>query len=71
MLILDFKGEHDYLWERKGLMFGVRKVFMTAEDGEGVMLISEPLNETESIQHQLLAERNSKELNMYLMTSVH
>ena len=28
-------------------MFGVRKVFMTAEDREGIMLISEPSNETE------------------------
>ena len=44
------------------LRFGVRKDVMTTEDGKGVMLVSEPPNETESIQYQILAERNSRDL---------
>jgi len=60
--MLESNGGNDYLRERKGLNFGVRKAFMTTEDGEGVMLVPELPNETESIQHQILAERNSRDL---------
>ena len=60
--MLESNGGNDYLRERKGLSFGVRKAFMTTEDGEGVILVPEPPNETESIQHQILAERNSRGL---------
>ena len=47
---------------RKGLSFGVRKAFMATEDREGVILVPDPPNETESIQHNFLAERNSRDL---------
>ena len=44
------------------LRFGVRKDVMTTEDEKGVMLVPEPPNETESIQYQFFAERNSRDL---------
>ena len=56
--MLDSKGGNDYIRERKGLSFGMRNPFMTTEDEEGVMLVPEPPNETKSIQHQILTERN-------------
>ena len=40
--ILDSNGGNDYLRKRKGLSFGMRKAFMTTEDGEGVMLVPDP-----------------------------
>ena len=60
--MLDSNGGNDYLRERKVLRFGVKKDVMTTEDGKGVMLVPEPPNKTESIQYQILAERNSRDL---------
>ena len=60
--MLKSKGRNDYLRERKELSFGVRKAFMTTEDGEGAMLVPTPLNKTASIQHQILVECNSRDL---------
>ena len=60
--MLDSNGGNYYLRERKVLRFGVKKDVMTTEDEKGVMLVPEPPNETESIQYQILAERNSRDL---------
>ena len=38
---LECDGDSYYLSERKGISFGVRKTYMTAADGEGVMLVPE------------------------------
>ena len=46
--------------ERKGLSFGVRKTFMTMEDGSGVVLVPEPPNEAEDAQQQVLSARRMK-----------
>lgn len=59
---LDSKGGNDCLRERKGLIFEVRNLFTTTENRRGVMSVLDPPNEKESIQHQLLAEHNSREL---------
>ena len=53
--MLDSNGGNDYLRERKGLSFGVRKAFMASEDREGVILVPDPPNETESIQHNFFS----------------
>ena len=60
--MLENDGGNDYLRERKGLSFGVRKAFMTTEDGEGVMLVPEPTVEVEGAHQQILAERGMKHL---------
>ena len=58
--MLENEGRNDYLRERKGLLFGVRKAFMTTEDGEEVMLVPEPMVEEEGTHTLILAERGTK-----------
>ena len=48
--------------EKERVEFKCEKGFITTEDGEGVILVPDPPNETESIQLQTLADRNSRDL---------
>ena len=60
--MLNSKRGNDYLREKKGLSFGMKKDFMTTEDEEGVMIVPEPPNEIKIIQHQISVKRNSRDL---------
>ena len=41
LVILDNKGDINYLSERGGISFGIRKCFMTSPEGDGVVMVPE------------------------------
>lgn len=54
--ILACNGGNDYLSERKGMSFGIRKSCVTTEDRDGVVLIQDPANDfDETAQGRILA----------------
>ena len=56
--ILKHKGDNNYLSEKGGLSFGIRKTFIPDEDGEGVIAIdSAPANEADTITGNFLMEQ--------------
>ena len=59
-VILENNGGNDYLWVRNGLLFGVRKLFMTTDDGKGVVLVPEPIVGSKGSQQQVLTARGMK-----------
>ena len=61
--ILAHNGDNTYLREKNGMTFGVRKMFVPDEDGEGVIPIDlAPQTEGETVQGVFLSERNVKNL---------
>lgn len=61
--ILAHNGDNTYLRERKGMTFGIRKMFVPDEDGEGVIPIPlAPQTEGETVQGLFLSERNVRNL---------
>ena len=64
--VLSCKGDNNYLSDRKGLSFGVRKHYFPTEDGEGVVSVDVLLSASsyeESAQNQVLTRsaRQAKE----------
>ena len=57
--IIEYKGDNNYLSERKGMHFGVRKTFISNEKGDGVTVIPLQIREGESIQCKVVADRVS------------
>ena len=53
LAILDNKGDNNYLSERGGISFGIRKCFMTSPEGDGVIMVPEPQREGESNQEEI------------------
>ena len=51
---------NDCLRERKGLLFDIRKAFITTEDGEEVMLVPKAMVEAEGAQQYILTARKIK-----------
>ena len=52
--IFEHKSDNNYLTERKGISFGVRIIFVTTPEGDGVVMVPEPLYGGESEQDQLI-----------------
>ena len=62
MAILDNKGDNNYLSERGGISFGIRKKIMTSLEGDGVIMVPEPQREGESIQEEILNHMRIRKL---------
>ena len=61
--ILENNGDNNYLSEKKGLSFGIRKMFVADEDRTGIIPVPlAPENEGETAQGYFLNERNSRGL---------
>ena len=60
--ILEHDGDNDYLSKRGGMHFGVRRMYMTDEEGEGVIPVPLAMVEGETIQAQIMNERRAKGL---------
>lgn len=61
--ILENNGDNNYLSEKKGLSFGIRKMFVPDEDGTGIIPVPlAPTCEGETAQGVLLSERSSRGL---------
>lgn len=60
--IIEYNGDNNYLSERKGMHFGVRSRFVTTPEGDGVMVVPEPLAAGESAQEQIIAHRRMRGL---------
>ena len=58
--VLECEGGNEYLSKRKGMSFGIRKSYMTSADGEGVMMVPEPVMDGESLSDQILMDRQLK-----------
>lgn len=58
--IIEHGGDNNYLTERQGMHFGVRSRFITTPEGDGVMVVPEPLAKGESVQEQIIAARGLK-----------
>ena len=52
--------------ERNVLSFGIQKIFMTMEDGMGVMLVPEPPSKAKDAQQQVLAARRMTRTPPYI-----
>ncbi len=61
--ILEHEGDNDYLSEKGGLSFGVRRTYHCTEDGEGVFLSDvAPQNANETVAQRIINERRAKGL---------
>ena len=60
--IIQHDGDNKYLSERGGMSFGVRRMYMTDEEGEGVIPVPLAMVEGETLQAQLINEKRSREL---------
>lgn len=55
--MLENGGSNDYLRNRNGLSFGIRKTFMTTEGIEGVIMVPETNVEAKGTHQQVLLTR--------------
>ena len=62
MAILDNKGDNNYLSERGGINFGVRKCFIKSPEGDDVIMVPEPQREDESIQEKIINHMRIRKL---------
>ena len=52
--VLENKGDNNYLNERGGISFGIRKCFMTSLDEDSVIMVLELQKKGESIQEEII-----------------
>ena len=61
--ILDYEGDNDFLHEKGGLSFGIRRAFCQSEEGDGVVLTDvAPQNIAETPAGRFVTERTAKGL---------
>ena len=60
--IIENNGDNNYLSKRKGLSFGIRRCYITDEEGEGVIPVPVTMAESETAQTQIISERQSRGL---------
>ena len=54
LAILENKGGNNHLRELEEISFGIRKYFMTSQDWDGVIMVSELHKKGESIQEEII-----------------
>lgn len=60
--ILEHKGNSNYLLERGGLLFVIRRMYMTNEEGEGVIPVPLAMVEGEKMQSHVIHEGRARGL---------
>ena len=60
--ILENDGDNNYLSQKGGKSFGVRRCFMTNEDGDGVIPVPLAMTEGETVQAHIINERVCRRL---------
>ena len=61
--IMNYKGDNNYLFEKGGLSFGIRKTFIGNEEGNGVIPVTlAPDTDEETLQGQILHQMKKHKL---------
>ena len=61
--IMKYNGDNNYLSEKGGLSFGIRKAYIRNEEGNGVFPVSlAPETEDDTVQGQILAQMKKHNL---------
>jgi len=60
--IISQNGDNNYLAERGGMSFGVRRSYMTDHEGKGVIPVPLAMDESKTVQAQIINEMTSRGL---------